>query len=126
MSELEQDLQIIYKTLEEEKLQHNKTKDNWVTDSNHYKQALQEKEIQISRLRDEINNLSADNQKLNLEANALVDFNHQLESKLALTEQETTETILRLRENIDNLESTLVKKEGDIQSLSLNNASLQK
>lgn len=72
---MEQDIQIIYKTLEEEKFIHGKT-------------------------RDELNNLSVVNQKYEVETNELIGFNQQLESKLALTEQEKSESIMRLRDNI--------------------------
>ena len=87
---MEQDLQIIYKSLEDEKFHHNKTKDTWISDTNQSKQALQDRDIQISRFKDEVINLSAIKQKLEMESTVLADFNQNLESKLALTEQETT------------------------------------
>ena len=78
VNELEQDLQIIYKSLEDEKFHHNKTKDSWISDSTQLKQTLQDRDIQISRFKDEVNNLSSIKQKLEMETAVLVDFNQNL------------------------------------------------
>ena len=52
VNELEQDLQVLYKSLEDEKFHHKQTKDAWISESSQLKQALQEKDIQISRFKD--------------------------------------------------------------------------
>ena len=52
VNELEQDLQILYKSLEDEKFHHNQTKDTWIAEASQLKQSLQERDIQISRLKD--------------------------------------------------------------------------
>ena len=61
---MEQDLQILYKSLEDEKFHHNKTKDAWINESSQLKQAVQDRDITISRCKDEIGNLTAIVQKL--------------------------------------------------------------
>ena len=52
INELEQDLQVLYKSLEDEKFHHKQTKEAWISESSQLKQTLQEKDIQISRLRE--------------------------------------------------------------------------
>lgn len=54
---MEQDLQLVYKALEDEKIQHAKTKECWITEANQFKQSLKEKEGQNARLREEVSSL---------------------------------------------------------------------
>ena len=61
---MEQDLQIIYKSLEEEKIMHTKTKDSWLAEANHFEKTLKEKEYQIGNLQDELAALSGAKQQV--------------------------------------------------------------
>lgn len=85
VNQLEQDLQIIYQSLEDEKMQHSKTKETWIAEINQFKKSLQEKEAQNGRLRDEVNSLLNNTEHLQADVNQLITYKEQLESKLMAT-----------------------------------------
>jgi hypothetical protein len=59
-----------------------------------------------------------------METNVLMEFNHKLESKLKIIEQEMTDSIMRLREANQDLEDNLAHRENESHKLQLNNTSL--
>jgi hypothetical protein len=62
--EVEQDLQILYQSLEAEKNGHLQTKEGWIAESGQFKNALKEKQARIGELSDQVATLNGMVKKL--------------------------------------------------------------
>jgi FtsZ-binding cell division protein ZapB len=126
VGELERDLQIVFQSLEEEKMQHAKTQDSWIAESGQFKMVVKDMQLHIADLNEKVASLSAIKQNLEMETHALVDYNQQLEDKMRYIERESTETVGLLKDGLGKSQEELARRSGECQNLQIGNATLLK